>query len=133
MRKKLALFLALAMIAAMFAGCATQTAETPAETTPAQEAEATPEPSASAEATTGEGETFIFTDSCGREVELPKNITRVAPSGSVAQMILYTVAPDLMVGWSSNPGGQTAAYIPEKYLSLPEFGQFYGRDRKSVV
>ena len=29
-------------------------------------------------------ETITFTDDCGREVEIPKTITKAAPSGSVA-------------------------------------------------
>ena len=78
--------------------------------------------------TSPENETFTFTDSCGREVELPVNITKVAPSGSMAQIILYTAAPDALAGWSSNPGGIQFAYFPEKYRDLPEFGQFYGRN-----
>jgi len=112
MNKKLALHLAVVMLLSLVAGCA------PAQSANAPEAqEAAPGPG---------GETVLFTDSCGRQVELPKHIARVAPSGSVAQMILYTLAPDTLVGWSSNPGGETAAYLPEKYRSLPEFGQFYG-------
>lgn len=126
MNRKLALFLALALILGLFAGCAeTKGADTPEEITPDQQAEVTPEVPATPDETP-KSETFVFTDSCGREVELPTTITKVAPSGSVAQMILYTAAPDAMVGWSSNPGGQTADYIPEKYRNLPEFGQFYG-------
>jgi len=112
MNKKLALHLAVVMLLSLVAGCA------PAQSANAPEAqEAAPGPG---------GETVLFTDSCGRQVELPKHIARVAPSGSVAQMILYTLAPDTLVGWSSNPGGEIAAYLPEKYRSLPEFGQFYG-------
>ena len=73
-----------------------------------------------------ENETFIFTDSCAREVELPVNIKKVAPSGSMAQIIVYTAAPEMLAGWSSNPGGMQFDYFPEKYRNLPEFGQFYG-------
>lgn len=73
-------------------------------------------------------EYILFRDSCGREVELPRNITRVAPSGSIAQMILYTVAPDTLVGWSNNPGGVVLSYFPEKYRDMPVFGQFYGKN-----
>lgn len=104
MNRKLALVLAILAALTLVAGCA------PAAGAPEGEG----------------GETIRFTDSCGRQVELPKNITKVAPSGSVAQMILYTVAPDTLVGWSSNPGGETAAYLPEKYRALPVLGQFYG-------
>lgn len=71
-------------------------------------------------------ETVSFTDSCGRTVEIPRHITRIAPSGVVAQMILYTLAPEKLVGWSSLPNSAQLRYIPSEYLDLPTFGQFYG-------
>ena len=48
-------------------------------------------------------ETRMITDSAGRQVEIPAEITRIAPSGSTAQMILMPVAYDLLVGLSSSP------------------------------
>ena len=71
-------------------------------------------------------ETTVFTDSCGREVTIPKHITRVAPSGSTAQMIMYAIADDLLVGLSSTPSTDQMKYFPENMISLPTFGQFYG-------
>ena len=67
-----------------------------------------------------------FTDSCGREVSVPNEILRVAPSGATAQMILLTLAPDLLVGLSSAPDKAQQAYLPKQIKGLPEFGQFYG-------
>jgi len=52
----------------------------------------------------------------------------VAPSGAVAQMILYSVAPDCVMGWSSKPDENVLAYFPERFSSLPVFGQFYGKN-----
>lgn len=69
-----------------------------------------------------------FTDSLGRQVQLDSTLTQIAPCGSVAQMILYTLAPELLVGWASNPSDNTKPYIPEQYWTLPEFGQFYGKN-----
>lgn len=71
-------------------------------------------------------ETRIFTDSAGREVEVPTEITRVAPSGAVSQMILITIAPEKLVGLSSTPTVEQRDYIPEYLWTLPTFGQFYG-------
>lgn len=72
--------------------------------------------------------TMTVTDSADRKVILPENLTQIAPSGTSAQMILYTIAPDTMVGWSKNPSEIQKKYIDEKYHSLPEFGQFYGKN-----
>ena len=71
-------------------------------------------------------ETRGFTDSCGRSVTLPAKIERVAPSGSVAQMMLLTLAPELLVGLSSMPDADRLGYLPQGVDSLPVFGQFYG-------
>lgn len=43
-----------------------------------------------------------FTDSCGRTVEIPEVLTRIAPSGAQYQ------------------------YLPEELMTLPTFGQMYG-------
>lgn len=74
-----------------------------------------------------EQETQIFTDSIGRTVELPKHITKIAPSGGLAQMILYSIAPDKMVGWSNSPSEEIAKYFSDEYKTLPMFGTFYGK------
>lgn len=71
-------------------------------------------------------ESRMITDSAGRQVEIPAEITRIAPSGSTAQMILMPVAYDLLVGLSSSPSTAQMSYFPEEMRYLPTFGQFYG-------
>lgn len=71
-------------------------------------------------------QTQVFTDSLGRSVTLPVNIEAVAPSGSLAQMILISLAPEILVGMSSTPEAEVMAYLPQCLEGLPEFGQFYG-------
>lgn len=71
-------------------------------------------------------ETKTVTDSSGRSVEVPAEITRVAPSGSTAQMLLMPIAYDLLVGLSSSPSTAQRPYCPEEMWYLPTFGQFYG-------
>ncbi|MBQ6496159.1 MAG: ABC transporter substrate-binding protein [Firmicutes bacterium] len=70
--------------------------------------------------------TITFTDDCGREVEIPEVITKAAPSGSVAQMVLMTIAPETLVGLSASPSTDQLDYFPEYTWELPTFGQFYG-------
>lgn len=79
-----------------------------------------------AKAAGGREETVSFTDSCGRTVKIPEKITRVAPSGAVATMILATVAPDVLAGVSATPGSTQMKYLPREFLKLPTFGQLYG-------
>lgn len=71
-------------------------------------------------------ETTAFTDSTGRQVTVPATITKVAPSGGVAQMILLTLAPELLVGLSDTPDAEQMKYFPKEIVNLPTFGQFYG-------
>lgn len=110
------LFFVLIMIAASLSGCNQSNAskETKQEENPKEKTEQEKET------------TRIFTDSAGREVEIPKNITKIAPSGTLAQIVLYTIAPDKLIGWAKEPPQSMEKYYDNKYLDLPTFGMFYG-------
>ena len=70
--------------------------------------------------------TRVFTDSCGREVTVPTDVRKVAVSGPLAQMVVFAIAPDRMVG-VANAWDETAKeYFDAKYLDLPLLGQLYG-------
>lgn len=71
------------------------------------------------------GETVLFTDDCGRQVQIPVEIDAIVPSGPLAQVILYAIAPDLIVGLASEYGASADGIIPEEHQSLPYFGQLY--------
>ncbi len=72
-------------------------------------------------------ETYEYTDDYGRIVELKKDITRIVPSGPNTQMILVTLAPEMLVGVSEAPSSAVRKYYPENYIDLPTLGQFYGK------
>ena len=71
-------------------------------------------------------ETRTFTDSLGRQVEVPAHITKVVPSGHTANQVLLTFAPDLMVGISQELTDEQAKYIGSQYQSLPVLGAIFG-------
>ena len=73
-----------------------------------------------------QSETRTFTDSLGREVELPASIDRVAASGPLAQNVLLTVAPDKLAGLATKISDDQAKYLGSDYASLSVFGQIYG-------
>ena len=73
-----------------------------------------------------EAEPLLFTDDCGREVTIPAQITRIVPSGPLAQMILFAIAPDMVVGLASKWYDNAQGIIPQEYLDLPYLGQLYG-------
>lgn len=70
--------------------------------------------------------TRVFMDSCGREVTVPADIQRIAVSGPLAQIVVFAVAPDRMVGVANAWDESAAAYVDAKYLELPLLGQLYG-------
>lgn len=73
-----------------------------------------------------EPETVTFTDSVGRQVEVPAEITKYVPSGPLAQIVLFSLAPDMMVGISNEWGPEAEQYLDTKYYNLPVLGQLYG-------
>ena len=70
--------------------------------------------------------TRVFTDSCGREVTVPADIQKIAVSGPLAQMVVFAIAPDKMVGVANAWDESAKAYFDAKYLELPLLGQLYG-------
>ncbi|NLL39183.1 MAG: ABC transporter substrate-binding protein [Clostridiales bacterium] len=73
-----------------------------------------------------DGETMIFTDSAGRQVEISKNITRIVASGYPAQLVLFSLAPDKLVGLAEAWSDSALEIIDPKYHDLPVLGSFYG-------
>ncbi len=67
-----------------------------------------------------------FTDDVGRTVALPENISRIVPSGPLAQIILFAIAPDMFVGLASKWDDCADGFIAKEYYNLPYFGQIYG-------
>lgn len=70
--------------------------------------------------------TRIFTDSLGREVELPTKIERICPSGHTAQQVLLTMAPDLMIGLSQPLNDDQLTIFGEQFADYPVFGAVLG-------
>lgn len=77
-------------------------------------------------AASASGETQTFTDSVGRAVTLPADITRVSPSGHLAQRFLVAIAPDLLTSLGSAYNPPNDKYVPEDLNKLPVVGSFYG-------
>lgn len=70
--------------------------------------------------------TWTFTDSLGRQVELPKNLERICPSGHTAQQVLLTMAPDKMVGLSQPLNDDQLKIFGDKFKDYPVFGAVLG-------
>lgn len=70
--------------------------------------------------------TYTFTDSCGRQVEVPSSITRVAVTGPVAQQIMFTFDSSKLVGLATSMDDAQCKYLGEGIKDLPIYGQLYG-------
>ena len=67
-----------------------------------------------------------FTDSTGRTVTLPAEVTRIAVSGPLAQVYIIPIAGDMMVGVSNAFSSEAELYLPEYIINANEIGQLYG-------
>ena len=69
----------------------------------------------------------VITDSAGRTVEVPDKITRLYASGPPAAVLVYTLAPDTLIGWPRAFRRDELPYIPKEFRNLPEVGRLTGR------
>ena len=134
MKRWLSLLLAACMLFALIGCAATENkpaenpapvAETPTET-PAKPTEVPAEPTEAPVEPEPEPETFFFTDSVGRTVELPTNIERVAISGPLAQIVVFALCPDKLVGIAQKWNPVAEKFLATEYYQLPVLGQLYG-------
>lgn len=73
-----------------------------------------------------EDATRVFKDSCGREVTVPVNVEKVAISGPLAQIVVFALAPDKLVGIANAWDESAAEFLDTRYYDLPLLGQLYG-------
>lgn len=116
MKRLIAAVLLAAMLTAA-AGCAVQ------ERQPTGLPQVTEEPQPGESAAE---ETRIFTDDAGRQVEVPAKVSRIVPSGPLAQIVLFAIAPEMFVGIASRWDDCARGIIPDEYFNLPYLGQLYG-------
>jgi iron complex transport system substrate-binding protein len=67
------------------------------------------------------------TDSSGRAVMVPARVTRVFPAGPPAAILLYTLAPDLLLGWPRTNRPEECVYMLPDICARPEVGRITGR------
>ena len=67
------------------------------------------------------------TDSAGRAVKIPDQVTRVFPAGPPAAITLYTLAPDLLLGWPRANRPEEREYLLPDIGARPEVGRITGR------
>jgi iron complex transport system substrate-binding protein len=66
-------------------------------------------------------------DAAGRQVQIPRRVTRVFPAGPPAAILLYTLAPDLLLGWPRANRSPELEYLLPDVGRRPEVGRLTGR------
>ena len=67
------------------------------------------------------------TDSSGRSLPVPAPVARVFPAGPPAAILIYTLAPDLLLGWPRANTPQECAFMLADICARPEVGRITGR------
>jgi iron complex transport system substrate-binding protein len=66
-------------------------------------------------------------DGAGREVPVPAKVERVFPAGPPAAIMLYTLAPDLLLGWPRANRPEEREFLLPEIGARPEVGRITGR------
>jgi iron complex transport system substrate-binding protein len=67
------------------------------------------------------------TDGAGRSVPVPERVERVFPAGPPAAIFLYTLAPDLLIGWPRANRPEEREFLLPEVGGRPEVGRITGR------
>jgi iron complex transport system substrate-binding protein len=76
----------------------------------------------------GTAETVKLMDAAGRELELPANICRVYCTSPMGAIFVYTLAPDVLVGWNHRPTPTELAFMTPAARKLPILGGWFGKN-----
>jgi iron complex transport system substrate-binding protein len=68
-----------------------------------------------------------LSDAAGRAVPVPATVSRVFPAGPPAAILLYTLAPELLLGWPRANRPEECAYMLPEICARPEVGRITGR------
>jgi iron complex transport system substrate-binding protein len=66
-------------------------------------------------------------DAAGRSIAVPDRVLRVFPAGPPAAILLYTLAPDLLLGWTRANRTEECAFLLPDICARPEVGRLTGR------
>jgi iron complex transport system substrate-binding protein len=66
-------------------------------------------------------------DATGRTLAIPSKVTRVFPAGPPAAIMLYTIAPDLLIGWPRANRPEEREFLLPDIGSRSEIGRITGR------
>src|SRR5580704_2501317 len=74
-----------------------------------------------------------ITDSAGRSVPAPGRVERVFPAGPPAAIMLYTLAPELLIGWPRANSPAEREFLLPDVGARAEVGRITGRGNTANV
>jgi len=75
----------------------------------------------------------VFVDSAGRRVELSERVDRIYAAGPPASILVFAIAPDKLIGWTSAWREAERPFIARRYADLPTLGRLTGRGNTANV
>ncbi len=75
---------------------------------------------------TNNASTRVVKDMSGRDVEIPVKIEKVFSTSSTGSAVIYTLAPQKLVGWNSELRENEKPFIAPEYQALPDLGRWKG-------
>jgi iron complex transport system substrate-binding protein len=73
------------------------------------------------------------TDAAGRKVEIPARVERIYAAGPPAGILVFAIAPDKLIGWTSAWREAERPFIAKQYADLPALGRLTGRGNTANV
>ncbi len=74
-----------------------------------------------------------ITDAAGRKVVLPAKVERIYAAGPPAGVLVFAVAPDKLIGWTTPWREAERPFIARRYADLPPLGRLTGRGNTANV
>lgn len=72
-------------------------------------------------------------DAAERRVKIPARVERIYAAGPPASILVFAVAPDKLIGWTSAWREAERAFIARRYADLPTLGRLTGRGTTANV
>ena len=76
---------------------------------------------------TANAQATTVNDATGRALDIPATVNRVFPAGPPAAILLYTLAPELLLGWPRANRAEECAFLLPAICTRPEVGRLTGR------
>jgi len=75
----------------------------------------------------------VVVDAADRRVEIPTRVERIYAAGPPASILVFAIAPDKLIGWTTTWRAAERPFIAQHYADLPTLGRLTGRGNTANV